>query len=71
MNPLDEKEVFDLVGKVNKAVYGINPYEKHEHNFIECDEWTRTCQCGAVEEGDNKYANLKAEDDIFVQEKQD
>lgn len=20
-----------------------------EHNFIECDEWSKTCTCGAVE----------------------
>jgi hypothetical protein len=22
---------------------------KDHHNFIECDEWSRTCVCGAVE----------------------
>lgn len=21
----------------------------HEHNFIQCDEWSRTCVCGATE----------------------
>lgn len=58
--------VIKVVGEAAERIHGINPYEeKPRHTEIgQCTSSCRRVGC-QDDEGDDKYANLKPEDDIF------